>query len=218
METEFWQQRWQANEIGFHQAEINPYLPQYWPQLELPTAGEVFVPLAGKSLDMWWLRDQGHRVLGVELSPVAVTDFFRTAGVTPQNTHSDPFDQYSGAGVSLLCGDFFALDRARLASVSAVFDRASLVAMPPAMRRRYAAHLIEILPATCSILLVTMEYPESEMQGPPFPVTESEVRQLFGSRFTIDRWAQHDILDQTPQFRARGLTSLKEKVFLLAHS
>lgn len=216
MKPEFWVKRWQANQIGFHQNQINPYLLQYWPQMALPADSEVFVPLAGKSLDMWWLRDQGHRVLGVELSPIAVSDFFGAADVVPQRTQSGPFEQCASDGVTLLCGDFFALDRARMASISAVFDRASLVAMPADMRPDYAAHLTAILPDKCPILLVTMEYPEDQMQGPPFPVSEDEVRRLFAPHYRIQRLLQQDVLEQEAHFRARGLTSLVEKVFLLA--
>ena len=215
MKAEFWVQRWQANQIGFHQDQINPYLIEYWPQLALPTDSEVFVPLAGKSLDMWWLRDQGHRVLGVELSPIAVADFFSQADVTPEQSQDGPFQQCASDGLKLLCGDFFALDSARMAGVSAVFDRASLVAMPPQMRPDYAAHLMAILPVGCPMLLVTMEYPEGQMQGPPFPVAEDEVRQLFSGHYHIERLAQQDVLDEEPHFRKRGLTSLIEKVFLL---
>ena len=215
MKAEFWIERWQANQIGFHQHQINPYLAQYWPRLALPTGSEVFVPLAGKSLDMWWLREQGHQVLGVELSPIAVADFFSNAKVVPEQTRSGPFEQCSGNGVTLLCGDFFALERSRLAGVSAVFDRASLIAMPPAMRPDYAAHLMATLPDGCPILLVTMEYPETQMQGPPFPVTENELRQLFDQHYRIERLSQLDILDEAAHFRDRGLSALVEKVFLL---
>jgi len=215
MKAEFWVKRWQANQIGFHQNQVNPYLLQYWPQMALSADSEVFVPLAGKSLDMWWLREQGHRVLGVELSPIAVSDFFSAADVVPERTQNGPFEQCASDGVTLLCGDFFALDRALMAGISAVFDRASLVAMPADMRPDYAAHLMAILPDKCPILLVTMEYPEDQMQGPPFPVSEDEVRRLFAPHYRIQRLLQQDVLEQEAHFRERGLTSLVEKVFLL---
>lgn len=217
MKPEFWVQRWQANQIGFHQDQINPYLVKFWPRLALSANSEVFVPLSGKSLDMWWLRDQGHRVLGVELSPIAVSDFFAAADVTPEKTQSGPFEQCAVDDVTLLCGDFFSLERTRMAGISAVFDRASLVAMPAEMRPDYAAHLTSILPHNCPILLVTMEYPLGEMQGPPFTVPEEEVRQLFGQHYRIARLAQSDILDEAPRFRERGLSALEEKVFLLTN-
>ena len=216
MQPEFWQQRWKANQIGFHQDQINPWLVEFWPQLEIPEHARVLVPLAGKSLDMWWLSEQGHTVLGVELSPVAVGDFFEATGVTPERSNDGPFQRCEANGVSLLCGDFFALTTEHLKGVAAVYDRASLVAFPPPMRPDYAAHLQQILPPSCPVLLITMEYPAEQMQGPPFPVDEDEVQQLFGERFSIDKLAEAGILGDMPQFRDRGLTSLTEKIFKLS--
>ena len=215
MQTDFWIQRWQANQIGFHQDQINPYLPACWPQMAVAAGARVFVPLSGKSLDMWWLRDQGHPVIGIELSPIAVSDFFSAAGVEPERSRSGNFDQCNSDGLTLLCGDFFALKRDQLADIAAVYDRAALIAMPPSMRPAYAGQMINILPANCPILLITMEYPAEQMQGPPFPVGEDEVRALFSAHYHIDRLAQTDILDQMPRFRQRGITELTEKVFML---
>jgi len=215
MDKDFWIKRWHANQIGFHQDQINPYLLEHWPRLDVAPDGRVFVPLSGKSLDMWWLRDQGHPVIGVELSAVAVDDFFAAAEVTPRRQQHGPFEHYSADQLTLLCGDFFALTSADLADVAAVYDRASLIALPPPMRPRYAAHLSSILPPQCPILLVTMEYPDQQMQGPPFTVAEGEVEALFSDHYAIGKLAQTDILDQMPRFRDRGLTALTEKVFLL---
>lgn len=169
MKAEFWLERWQRNEIGFHQGEINAHLQEFWGGLQLPAGSEVFVPLCGKSRDLLWLRAQGHRVLGVELSPLAVEDFFLENELKPQVRSHGIFDSWSCDGVTLLCGDFFELEAADLKGVAAVYDRASLVALPPEMRERYAQHLHRILPARVPMLLVTMDYPQAEMSGPPFP-------------------------------------------------
>ena len=39
------------------------------------------MPLCGKSLDLLWLRDQGHLVIGVELSATAFEDFCLENGI-----------------------------------------------------------------------------------------------------------------------------------------
>ena len=77
MTPDFWIERWQKGETGFHQEAGNDLLPKHWPSLALAPRSTVFVPLCGKSFDMVWLAAQGHRVVGVELSPLAVDDFFR---------------------------------------------------------------------------------------------------------------------------------------------
>ena len=74
MHAEFWQARWARSEIGFHLPEVNPYLQQYWPALGLPEGARVLVPLCGKSLDLVWLVEQGHAVIGVELAERAVQE------------------------------------------------------------------------------------------------------------------------------------------------
>ena len=61
MDPSFWHDRWENQDIGFHQADIDALLPAYWPRLELASDAPVFVPLCGKSLDMVWLAQQGHR-------------------------------------------------------------------------------------------------------------------------------------------------------------
>jgi thiopurine S-methyltransferase len=215
MEREFWLERWEKEEIGFHQNEINPYLSQYWQDLHLAHDSTVFVPLCGKSLDMLWLRKQGHRVLGVELSPIAVEAFFRENGYTPQHAARDGFETCEADGIRILCGDFFNLQQSDMAQVGAVYDRASLVALPPEMRERYARHLVSILPAGTQILLITFDYPQAEMSGPPFAVSVEEVGALYREHAELRLLAQLDTLAQNPRFKARGLTRMQENIFLL---
>lgn len=189
MKHEFWLERWEQNQIGFHQAEINRYLTGHWADLGLPAGTSVFVPLCGKSLDMLWLREQGYSVVGVELSEKAVSAFFEENNIEAEVCQGDRFRIYQAEGLRLLVGDFFALTAEDLGEVRAVYDRASLIALPPPLRRDYANHLAELLPAGVHILLVTMEYAEGDLEGPPFSVSEEEVHSLFEQGFTIERRA-----------------------------
>lgn len=216
MTPDFWLERWRRGETGWHLNEINLHLQTFWPRLELPAATRVFVPLCGRTLDMLWLAGRGHRVVGVELSELGVRAFFEEQGLTPVILDKPPFRQYQVDELTLLCGDFFQLTPAHLAGVGAVYDRASLIALPPAMRPRYASHFKRIVPAGASGLLITLDYAQAEMAGPPFAVSQDEVIQLFGDRFRIDPWARLDILDESPNFRQRGLSAVSEEVFRLA--
>lgn len=214
MDPSFWHARWQANEIGFHQQEINPHLQRFWPQLGV-TGGTVFVPLCGKSRDMLWLASQGHRVLGVEISPIAAAAFFGENGLDVEPMQEARFVRRQIAELTLLEGDLFDLAPAHLDGVTAVYDRASLIALPPPMRKRYAAHMAALLPGGTPVLLVTLDYPQPEMDGPPFAVSAAEVAALFGARFDIDSLGGQDILAENPRFQARGLTRLEERVYRL---
>lgn len=215
MKREFWLERWERAETGFHQDEVNPWLRRYWRELKVDRGSEVFVPLCGKSLDMVWLREQGCHVLGVELSPVAVQDFFREQRLSAERVSGGLFDNYLASGYCLACGDFFDLGREDMAQVGAVYDRASLVALPPEMREHYARHLADILPAGTRILLVSFDYPQHEMAGPPFAVSEAEVGKLYDQYAEIKLLAREDVLDQNPRFRQRGLSRMEESIYLL---
>ncbi len=216
MEKDFWLERWERKEIGFHQDEVNPYLRQYWQELHLARDSVVFVPLCGKSRDMLWLHEQGHQVLGVELSALAVQAFFKENGYTPQHATRGKFDRCEANGFRILCGDFFDLGKDDLAKVSAVYDRASLIALPPEMRERYVRHLVSILPPATQILLITLDYPQQEMQGPPFSVTSGEVEALYREHAEVRLLAQLDVLPENPRFQERGLSRLQENIFLLS--
>ncbi|PTR10639.1 thiopurine S-methyltransferase [Nitrosospira sp. Nsp5] len=215
MKKDYWLERWKREETGFHQDEINPYLRQYWRELHPVPGSEVFVPLCGKSRDMLWLRKQGHTVLGVEWSAMAVQAFFKENGYTAHHVTGEKFDCYEADGIRILCGDFFDLNKDDLAKAGAVYDRASLVALPPEMRERYVRHLLGILPPAIQILLVTFDYPQPEMEGPPFAVSPGEVEALYHKQAEIRLLAQPDILAQEPRFQKRGLSRLRENIFLL---
>ena len=215
MEASFWQQRWRDNQIGFHQEQVTPLLEQHWQAVGVPAGGKVFVPLAGKSRDMAWLAAHGYRVLGVELSRLAVAQFFDEHRLTPMIRESRYGRHYDASGIELICGDAFALDAAILGDCVGVYDRAALIALPPAMRARYAAELYAQLPRGCRGLLVTLEYPPGEKDGPPFSVPEDEVHARYGRDWTIEVLERRDILAAQPRFVEEGVTALETVAYRL---
>lgn len=217
MDKDFWIERWQQQQIGFHQPDINQYLLKYWQTTKehFPDS-QVFVPLCGKSSDLLWLKQQGHKVLGIEFSELAVNDFFRENQLAPSLLPDKRFLHLAIEDLSLMCGDFFQLCATDLEKSHLVYDRASLVALPQDMRKDYAKHMAKILPTSVRMLLITMEYPQNEMNGPPFSVPETEVIALYQDNFHIKKLETFDIYHENPRFQARGLSSLLEKVFLLS--
>ena len=214
MQPDFWHQRWQENRIGFHRGEVMPLLEKHWQALQLPSSSRVLVPLAGKSLDMAWLAAQGHRVLGVELSSLAVAQFFEEHGLQPERRES-PYGNHQVANhIELLCGDVFGVDAALLGDCAGVYDRAALVALPAEMRQRYVQTVYGALPSGCRGLLITLEYPQAEKAGPPFSVDEAEVRGLFSPHWQVELLERRDILQQ-PDFVAEGLTAMSTAVYRL---
>ncbi len=213
MQRDFWLNRWRSEQTGFHRSEVMPLLARHWQRLELDQNARVLVPLAGKSLDMIWLADQGYRVLGVELSPRAVAQFLQENQLQAREFESPLGRHFDTGAIELICGDVFDLDKAAIADCSAVYDRAALIALPPDMRRSYSAHLSAILPARCRMLLITLDYVQQQMDGPPFAVGEDEVRELYGKAWHIECLEQRDILDSEPRFAERGLSWLTTAVY-----
>ncbi|WP_214660469.1 thiopurine S-methyltransferase [sulfur-oxidizing endosymbiont of Gigantopelta aegis] len=224
MQHSFWHQRWQEQRIGFHLDTINPYLSEYWPKLGIAKKSRVFVPLCGKSHDLHFFHEQGLRVLGNELSTLAVQDFYterqlnasKTIISSENNISEQPeLSLWESDEVDILCGDFFALKKDYLTDISAVYDRAALVALPTEMREKYVQKMLEILPEKVSMLLLTLDYDETEKQGPPFSVPEEEVHRLYGADFSIELLAMKDVVADDRSPRSQNMSYFNERVFLL---
>jgi len=181
MEHEFWHERWAQQQIGFHQPDGHPMLARHWPGLDLAPTARVLVPLCGKTPDMAWLARRGHGVVGIELSAVAAADFFATQQLEPQIEQIGAFTRYRASGIEIWVGDFFAADTRLLGRFECFYDRAALIALPPAMRGDYVTHLHGLLETAARGLLITLDYDQNEMKGPPFAVPENEVRRHFAA-------------------------------------
>src|SRR5690348_9925423 len=215
MDTDFWLQRWQEGRIGFHRSEVMPLLQKHWPALDVPRGTRVLVPLCGKTLDMMWLASQGLRVRGVELAPLAIEQFFAEHALQPQLRAAAYGTQYIAGTIEIIQADIFAIDKSSIAECGAIYDRAALIALPPPMRERYAREVYDRLPAGCRGLLITLEYPQHEMQGPPFSVEEHEVQRLFGEHWDIELLERRDILADQTTFSEQGVTALNTAVYAL---
>ncbi len=179
MEHSFWHDRWATNQIGFHQPAANPLLVTHCAALALPSAGRVLLPLCGKTLDIAWLLAAGYRVVGVELSELAVQQLFAELGATPRiQVLNDALQRYETDNLTVFVGDIFALNRELLGPVDAIYDRAALVALPATLRPRYASHLTAIS-AGARQLLISFDYEQSQLPGPPFAVLAEELSELY---------------------------------------
>ncbi|MFK8080460.1 MAG: thiopurine S-methyltransferase [Granulosicoccus sp.] len=230
MKAQYWQQKWDEEKIGFHQADINKRLMTYWPQLssastEAPTRLDenqkncVFVPLCGKSLDMLWLHKQGHQVLGIELSEKAAHAFFNDNHLNFDTHRKGQFTHFVGTGkalgITLMVGDYFALEAEHCASCDAFYDRASMIAMSPDMREQYTRQLARLMRAESTGLLLTISYDQSHMQGPPFSVADTSVHELLSNSFIIKELAHFSGPERLGNLKQRGLETLDERVYLL---
>jgi thiopurine S-methyltransferase len=212
MQRDDWAERWSAGRIAFHQSDVNDYLTKYLERACGADIGQVYVPLCGKSLDMVFLAEHADHVIGVEFVKQGVAEFFDERGLTPR-IDTEPRLRYTADKYSLFAADFFDLSEEHLGSIDAVFDRAALVALESEARVRYADHLRSITRAGARMLLITFDYDQRAMEGPPFAVSPDEVELLFSDGFDIAHLETRDAINDT--FRARGLPSITESAYAL---
>lgn len=209
MNVEFWQERWQNNEIGFHEGAPNLLLVSHFEKLHLNPGSRIFLPLCGKTVDIAWLLSKGYRVVGAELSELAIDQLFESLGIEPIITQGDPVIHYHAENIDIYVGDIFDLSASDLPPVDAIYDRAALVALPEIMRQQYTRHLMNMT-GNATQLLITFEYEQHRMQGPPFSVSTDEVKRHYESTYDVSLLRNER---KTDGFR--GLADLSEQVWLL---
>jgi thiopurine S-methyltransferase len=215
-DNHLWLQCWRDECTDFHQRVVNPLLIKFWPTLSLTYGSRVFVPLCGKSLDMIWLARQGHEVIGVELSPVAVQDFFRENGLNPVKQQIGQFTLWRDGKLGILCGDYFALTKACLGLFDTVYDRAALTALPESIRGRYVAKLRELAPEEAGIFLLTIE-DAAECATPNQAVgVDEEIKALYSAGFEIDLAYVESLFEIDPQSPNQTPQRAEYKVYRLS--
>lgn len=216
MEHDFWHQAWsKTDQPGWQQKEVNTFLTTHWAASGALPGEAVFVPLCGRTLDMRWLSDYGHHVIGIDLSVTALQDFCKQQSIDAVCERDGELTVFRAPGWTLYAGDFFKLQAEQIARVGRVYDRAALIALPAAMRTSYAAHLQKILPGGSEIFAITIAYDQGKMKGPPFSVPENEVQDLYNSAFDVSVLESRSGPDQVGNLGARGLDTLTESCFLL---
>lgn len=213
MEEKYWHERWKKSELNFHKSEFNPLLLQYFPRSSLPQAAKVLVPLCGKSLDLIWLHQQGYSVTGVELSEIAIEAFFEEQEISFTKNESQSFSEWTADSLNIVKQDFFQFSPVQ--AFDAIYDRASLVALPKKMREDYASKIATLLIPGGRYLLLAFSYNDTSLDGPPFSVTDAEVRQLFHSHFDIECMLSRKVSLGVPRFESAGVSECLENVYLM---
>jgi thiopurine S-methyltransferase len=206
---DFWHSRWEAGQTGWHEPEGNVALHKFWPSLAC--GSRVLVPLCGKSSDLLWLAEQGSSVTGIELSEIAARAFFNDAGLSFETEKINGFNWFRSreANIAIACGNYFEfLDT----PFDALYDRAALVALPANKRAEYALHTKGLLKPDARQLLLTIEFDQSRVEGPPFSVMPAEVKSYWPDLERV--YEQDDIENSPPRFRDAGIEDIVEVVWV----
>ncbi|NBV50178.1 thiopurine S-methyltransferase [bacterium] len=212
MDAQFWLDRWKNREIGFHKTEVNPILLAVQQQLELRLGQRVLVPLCGKSLDMVWFSQQGLHVTGVELASAACEEFFSENRLKVQKEQEGGFSLYSSDSIHLWCGDFFSFPETQ--KFDLIYDRAATIALPESLRANYFKKIQSFLETGARLCLIAIEYDQNRLGGPPFSVSEPEIRKAY-SRFKINKWSERVVPMDNPRFTEAGV-EVTEKIYWIS--
>ena len=210
-----WIDRWESNRIGWHAEQVNRHLINYLDRFEILTGESIFVPLCGKTNDMLFLLEKNLKVIGVEMSNIAIDQFFSENELDHIVSKVDKFDLYERDGIKLYCGDFFDLNSKHLENVTAIYDRASLIALNEELRQKYVKHLSDIIGFDARVLLLTLNYPQHQRSGPPFAVSKEEVDQLCNGSFDIQELYCIEDIENEPMFQNLGVDFVEKAVYLL---
>ncbi len=184
-DNDLWLSLWRARDTEFHQRQVNGLLTRFWTGLNLPRRSRILVPLCGKSLDMIWLAQQGHEVIGVELSPIAVKAFFSENHIKPSKKRAGPLTLWKHGRLSIYCGDLFQLQSDQLGPIDAIYDRAALTALPPELRGAYIEHLQHLSSKHSNVLLLTTEDQQDDESQQNFEGIDAELSLLCATRYRV---------------------------------
>ena len=172
----FWEQKWVEGKTRFHRFEANESLVKFAPAV-FKKNSSVLVPLSGKSLDMIWLKEHGHAVSGVEVAKLPLDEFIKEHNLSGQWRDG----VFESDRIKLYHQDFFH----HQGKYDAIYDRACLVALNAELRKKMAAAYNDLLKPNGKILLITLE--RDGLEGPPFNVSNDEIKQLFEKNFEIKK-------------------------------
>jgi len=211
MDAKFWHKRWETNDIAFHQSEANPLLVNHFSELSLPNNSRLFIPLCGKTLDIAWLLSNGHHVVGIDLSEMAIKHLFAALKIEPNISKLGNLKLYQAPSIDIFVGDFFELSSSYLESIDAIYDRAALVALPKDLRIKYVAHLIKIT-NTAPQLLINYNYEPNLLKGPPFSISDEEIHQHYKALYQIKLLSSTTLPEGL-----RGKSPVKENLWHLSN-
>ncbi len=214
MSNQRWKARWKADKIAFHQPSFHDHLQRFWPVLALPAGSTVLVPLCGKSHDLTWLQAQGHRVIGVKLSHIAIEAFFAERNLTPSRQRRGRFIRWWHETIEIWCGDLFDLEASELGPIAAIYDCAALTALPPSSRASYVRQLCGLLASDGQILLLTIESCDASL--PDSALTpDPDLLALYQNRFRVKLLHGESGMKIDPTFPHEPAQWLDEKVYLM---
>lgn len=170
----FWEKLYAAGQDGWELGEPAPALVQRLEAgLPLAPGTRVAVPGAGRGHDARLLARRGYQVTGFDFAEAAVREARRLA-------------EEEGVRVAFERRDVFSLAADYTEAFDAVWEYTCFCAIDPGRRAEYVRTMRTILKPGGWLLACFFPL-RRRGAGPPFPVSELEVRRLFAPGFRIER-------------------------------
>lgn len=213
---EYWINRWYEGKTFFHSEKMHTSLEKHLDKFIAGRTGiKMFFPLCGKTVDMRLLADQGHYVVGVDIAEQAFQEFFIDQNLEYteeplKNVDGKLFKSMDGR-IKLYCMDFYLFTKEMEGQFNAIWDRGSLVAINIEDRIKYSQLIQEVMSPDCKYMIAAMQYDTSKFAGPPYNVSENDLKELFPNCSV----QQFDETDRSYLFKDRGLSDMMERMYLL---
>ncbi|KAJ8302290.1 hypothetical protein KUTeg_021277 [Tegillarca granosa] len=193
---EQWKAAWENGKAVWQVHHVNVALKRNIHRLKIENSGDpkILLPLCGKTRDIKWLWEQGFTVVGVEVSEIAIKDFFA------ENDIKYEVSQIKGCpGVLYRSTDDRILLRVS-SNTSGTEEHSQLFLNQKGgnnfvayhdinhTRYKYASAISELMSDNCKMLLETLEKNIDVDPGqPPFDFQEPEMRQHFNQQFELEQ-------------------------------
>ncbi|CAH1776284.1 unnamed protein product [Owenia fusiformis] len=207
---------WDPDRVPFHKVDVHEALETYIePLTDGRTELKIFVPLCGKSVDLKWLCDRGHHVVGVEIAELAIQQFSEEQGIEFKSQPIGPIEgtvyKSIDGKLEILSCDLFSISRQVIGGFDAVWDRGSLVAINRDQRKEYSQLMHSLVKDDGKYLITASQYDMDQYSGPPHCVTPADMETLYGEKFEIEILKEFNM----PSF---GMEEYTMRYYLLSRS
>ncbi|XP_063397379.1 probable thiopurine S-methyltransferase [Mytilus trossulus] len=181
-----WAKLWKDGKTDFHISDLCPMFTKHVDKL-LNNRKKVktFVPLCGKAVEMKWLWEKGHEVVGIECGEEALKEFFEenkiVYSIVEVPAVKGKLYKSDDGRIRLYCCDFYLFNSAIESEFGAIWDSGALNAINATDQEKYVAIIKSLMGNKCVNLTVIDDATEWEI-----PVNFDKMKTFFKDGFSVE--------------------------------
>lgn len=204
MTPDDWRKSWQdGDSTFFHSDNLSPiFLKMKEEIINGKDHAKVFVPFCGKVLEMKWLAENGHVVVGVEVSEDGIKQFFeenKLPYITKEiQTVSGTLYECTDKTMclKLYCCSFYDFKPEVENNFDAVWDSAAFQASNKADRKQYVSIIHSVLKTNGKVFMAVDEFIQKE----ELPLDIEEIKNNFDGKFSVE---VTDFVDANEEYQSK---------------